>query len=103
MPFNTALARNIDTMGAPTKKQKLDAGTPLKHFLRPLIEEATMRRMQMMQGLQPPQLPGSVGGMVESPSISPLQNALISVPQMGGNATRPAQGGSPRMQGRGMM
>ena len=87
MPFNTALARNIDTMGVPTRKQKLEAETPLKHFLRPLIEEAMMRRMAMMQNQQPPQLPASVRGMVEPPSISPLENALMSTPQTGGGTT----------------
>lgn len=87
MPFNTALARNIDTMGAPTKKEKFEANTPLKFFLRPIIEEATLRRMAAMQNLQPPQLPDSVGGMVEPPSISPLQNALMSAPQGGGGST----------------
>lgn len=87
MELNSALARNIDAMGAPTKKQKLEANTPLKHFLRPLLEEAMMRRMQEMQGLQPPQLPTNVGGMVEPPSISPLENALMSSPQTGGGAT----------------
>lgn len=91
MPFNTALARNIDTMGVPTRKQKLEAETPLKHFLRPLMEEAMMRRMAMMQNQQPPQLPASVGGMVEPPSISPLENALMSTPQTGGGTTSSPQ------------
>jgi hypothetical protein len=84
MPFETALTRNIDAMGAPTKKQKLEANTPLKFFLRPIIEEAMMRRKQMMQNQQPPQLPDTVGGMVEPSSINSLQNALMSAPQQGG-------------------
>jgi len=79
MPFNTALARNIDTMGVPTKKQKLEANTPLKHFLRPIMEEAMMRKMAMMQNRQPPQLPASVGGMVEPPSIGPLEYAVVNL------------------------
>ena len=74
-------------MGALTKKQKLVANTPLKHFLRPIIEEAMMRRMQAMEGMQPPQLPTQVGGMVEPASISPLENALMSTPQSGGGGT----------------
>lgn len=76
MPFNNALARGIDAMGAPTKKQKLEANTPLKHFLRPLLEEAMMRRMQMMQqeaaGQQTEQMPTS----------SPLQGALMGREEM---------------------
>ena len=92
MPFNTALARNIDTMGVPTRRQKLEAETPLKHFLRPLIEEAMMRKMAMMQNRQPPQLPASVGGMVEPPSIGPLENALMSAPPTGGGTTGSPQG-----------
>ena len=95
MPFNTALARNIDTLGVPTKKQKIEANTPLKHFLRPIIEEAMLRRMAMVQNMQPPQLPGSVGGMVEPPSVSPLQNALMSVPQGGGGSPTGSPQGTP--------
>lgn len=74
MPFNTALARNIDTMGTPTKKQKLEANTPLKHFLRPIMEEAMMKRMQMMQqeaaSQQMQQMPQ------QAPTSNPLQGAL---------------------------
>ena len=70
MPFNTALTRGIDAMGAPTKKQKLEANTPLKHFLRPIIEEAMMRRIQMMQQLEATQQ------MQQMPTTNPLQGAL---------------------------
>lgn len=70
MPFETALSRNIDAMGAPTKKQKLEANTPLKHFLRPIIEEAMVRRMQMMQQLEATQQ------MQQMPTNNPLQGAL---------------------------
>ena len=80
MPLNNALARNIDIMGAPTKKQKLEANTPLKHFLRPIIEEAMMRRMQMMQqeaaSQEMRQMPQ------QAPTTSPLQGALRSREEM---------------------
>ena len=67
MPFDTALTRNIDTMGVPSKKKKLLANTPLKQFLRPIIEEAMIRRMQMMQRVEQPQ---------QRPSPSHLETAL---------------------------
>ena len=72
MPFNTALTRNIDALGAPTKKEKLKANTPLKHFLMPLIQEATARRMQMMQQMEAEQ------GMRQMPTGNSLQGALMS-------------------------
>jgi hypothetical protein len=100
MPFNTALIRNIDALGVPTKKEKLYANTPLKHFLRPIIEEAMLRRKAMMVGMQPPQLPAAVGGMVEPPSISPLQNALVSAPQGGGGGTPSLSQGKAMQMGR---
>ena len=76
MPFETALSRNIDVMGAPIKKQKLEANTPLKHFLRPIIEEAMMRRMQMMQQLEATQQ------MQQMPTTNPLQGALAGREEM---------------------
>lgn len=76
MPLNNALARNIDAMGAPTKKQKLTANTPLKHFLRPILEEAMIRRMQMMQQQQANQ------EMPQAPSENPLQGALAGREEM---------------------
>ena len=91
-----ALRRNMpeDTLsGVPTKKQRMKEGTPLRHFLRPIMEESIRR--QLMQSLQAPQLDAGPGPMVEPPSISPLQNALMSVPQGGGGGTsKPPQGGS---------
>ena len=79
--------------GLPTKKQRMESNTPLKHYLRPLIEESIKR--QLLRSLQAPQLPEGAGPMVEPPSISPLQNALMSVPQGGGgSAPKPQQGGS---------
>ena len=79
--------------GLPTKKQRMGEGTPLKHYLLPIIEESVRR--QLMQSLQMPQLSEGPGPMVEPPSISPLQNALMSVPQGGGGGTpKPGQGGS---------
>jgi len=80
--------------GLPTRKQRMESGTPLKHYLRPLLEEKIRR--ELMRSLQMPQLGGGAGPMVEPPSISPLQNALMSVPQGGGGGTprTPTQGGS---------
>ena len=78
--------------GLPTRKQRIESGTPLKHYLRPLMEEAIRR--QLMQTMAP-QLPEGAGPAVEPPSISPLQNALMSVPQGGGGGTPSStQGGS---------
>lgn len=71
MPLNNTLARNIDAMGAPTKKQKLEANTPLKHFLRPIIEEAMLRRKALMEQQQQP-----------APTASPLQGALMNREEM---------------------
>ena len=69
MALNNVLARNIDSVGAPSKKKKLLANTPLKHFLRPIIEEAMIKRMQMMQQAQQP---------TQRPSPSPLETALTN-------------------------
>lgn len=80
--------------GLPTRKQRMESGTPLKHYLRPLMEEAIRR--QLMQAMQMPQLGAGAGPAVEPPSISPLQNALMSVPQGGGGGMpKPQGGGSP--------
>ena len=91
-----ALRRNMpeDALsGMPTKKQRMEEGTPLRHFLRPIMEESIRR--QLMQALQAPQLSEGPGPMVEPPSISPLQNALMTNPQGGGGGTpSPAQGGN---------
>ena len=70
MTLNNTLARNIDAMGTPTKKQKLLNNTPLKHFLRPIIEEAMIQKMQMMQQT-PEQVP-------QQPTGNPLQGALMN-------------------------
>ena len=89
-----ALRRNMpeDTLsGMPTKKQRMEEGTPLRHFLRPIMEESIRR--QLMQALEAPQLSEGPGPMVEPPSISPLQNALMTNPQGGGSMSRPQQGG----------
>jgi len=80
-------------VGVPTRKQRMEAGTPLKHYLRPLLEESIRRKL--MQALQMPQLADATSGAVEPPSISPLQNALMSAPQGGGGSTpKLPQGGS---------
>lgn len=83
--------------GMSNRKQRLEASTPLKHFLRPLIEESMARQMAVMNNTQPPQLPMNVGGMIEPPSINPLQNALMSSPQ--GAMPNVQQGGSPHATG----
>jgi hypothetical protein len=70
MPFDTALTRGIDAMGAPTKKQKLEANTPLKHFLRPLMEEAMLKRKALMEQQQ------------QMPTGNPLQGALMNKGEM---------------------
>ena len=70
MPFNNTLARNIDAMGAPTKKQKFEANTPLKHFLRPIMEEAMLRRKALMEQQQ------------QMPTGNPLQGALMGREEM---------------------
>jgi len=82
--LNNSLVRNL---GIPTRKQKLEANTPMKHFLRPIIEDAMIKKMQMMQGQQAPELPSDIGGMVEPPTINPLQNALMGQGQQGGGGT----------------
>lgn len=71
MPLNNALARNIDAVGAPTKKQKLEANTPLKHFLRPIMEEAMLRQKAMIEAQQQ-QMQQQV------PTTNPLQGALAN-------------------------
>ena len=63
-------------LGTATKKQRLEEGTPLKHYLRPIIEEAMIRRLAMMQNMQPVQSPQVVGNIAEPSPINPLQNAL---------------------------
>ena len=91
-----ALRRNMpeDSLsGLPTKKQRMEEGTPLKHYLLPIIEESVRR--QLMQSLHMPQLSEGPGPMVEPPSVSPLQNALMSAPQGGGMPKPPQGGGSP--------
>lgn len=67
MALTDALARNIDAVSIPNRKKKLLANTPLKHFLRPIIEEAMIKRMQLMQQAQQP---------ISRPSRSPLETAL---------------------------
>jgi len=91
-----ALQRGLpkrELSGIPTKKQRMDSNTPMKHYLRPLIEESIRR--QLMINMQTPQLGQASSGMVEPPSVNPLENALMSVPQGGGGAPRTPQGGQP--------
>lgn len=90
-----ALRRELpegSTSGAPTKKQRMQEGTPLRHYLLPIIEERI--RKQLMKAMQMPRLDEGPGPMVEPPSISPLQNALMT-PQQGGSTgtPKPPQGG----------
>ena len=77
---------NNTLLGMPTKKQKMEEGSPLGYYLRCVIE-SNLRR----QFAQSPQMPNSNTGpesMIEPPSVSPLQNALTN--RMSG----PLQGGS---------
>lgn len=65
------LRGDIDIL-LPTRKQRIKAGTPLKHFLRPIIEEDIVRRQRMMQ----PQMNQM------RPPTSPLRNALMNMKGM---------------------
>ena len=87
------LKQNAERYGLPTKKERFSSGTPLKHFLRPIMEEAMKRRiMEMTQ--QMPQI--SESPMVEPPSTNPLQNRLMSEAQGGtGGGITSQQGGAP--------
>ena len=76
MPFDTALTRGIDAMGVPSKKQKLEANTPLKHFLRPILEEAMQKRAEAMQMQQQQQM------QQQMLTSSPLQGALMGREEM---------------------
>ena len=82
-------------IGGPTKKQVLAEGTPLKHFLRPIIEDAMKRKMMEMSQQQMPQMAEQQSPMVEPPSVNPLQNKMMSMDQggTGGGITKPSQGG----------
>jgi len=91
-----ALQRGLpkrELSGIPTKKQRMESNTPMKHYLRPLIEESIRR--QLMMSMQAPQLGQASSGMVEPPSVNPLENALMSNPQQGGGMSSPPQGGQP--------
>jgi len=78
MALNNALARNIDAVGAPSKKQKFEGNTPLKFFLRPIIEEAMLRKKAMMEAQQAQQMPQ----MEQQPTNNPLQGALMNREEM---------------------
>ena len=97
MGLNDALLKQLNSMGRLPKKQKMLENTPLQHFIRPLMEEDMKRRMmelQQMGGMQQmPQLGTQSSGMVEPPSVNPLENALMSVGQGGGMSS--PQGGMP--------
>ena len=75
MPLNNALSRGMDAMSAPTKKQKLEANTPLRYFLRPILEEAMRKRAEAMQ-MQQQQM------QQQAPTSSPLQGALMGREEM---------------------
>jgi len=89
------LKQNAERYGMPTKKERFSSGTPMKYFLRPIMEEAMRRRiMEMTQ--QMPQINGQQSPMVEPPSINPLQNRMMSEAQGGtGGGIAGQQGGAP--------
>jgi len=92
MLLTNALLRNLSVVKPPAKKQRMLKGTPLKHFLRPIMEESMKRQMMgLMQ--QMPQLGTQSSPMVEPPSVNPLQNALMSMGQGGVGGTQKPQGG----------
>lgn len=101
MPFNDALLRQLNPMGRLPKRLKMKDNTPLQHFIRPLMEEDMKRRMmelQRMSGMeQMPQLGAQSSGMVEPPSVNPLENALMSMGQNNKGMSNP-QGGMPSGQ-----
>jgi len=65
--FNTPLTRNIEAFGEPTKKERLEANTPLRHFLRPILEELMRKKAEAAQQQQMQQ---------QMPTRNPLQGAL---------------------------
>ena len=71
--------------GLPTKKQRIDSGTPLKHYLRPIIEEA-------VRADTAPPMPqvSSNDQMVEAPSTNPLLNTLMAGNQGGMGGSMPS-------------
>jgi len=96
MPLVDMLKENAERYGMPTNKERQKSGTPLKHFLRPIMEEAMKRKMmEMTQQMQRmPQMPES--SVVEPPSVSPLQNRMMTESQGGtGGGISNSQGGAP--------
>jgi len=91
MSLQESLLKYLGSVVEPiSKKQRMKNCTPLKNFLNPIIEKSMQSRMQM--GLQQmPQLGAQSSGMIEPPSVNPLQNALMSMGR-GGKAPSP-QGG----------
>ena len=93
MPLVDMLKENAERYGMPTNKERLKSGTPLKYFLRPIMEEAMKRKMMEMTQRMP-QMPESP--VVEPPSVSPLQNRMITESQGGtGGGISNSQGGAP--------
>lgn len=90
MSLQSALLKNLNIVEPLKKKQRMTEGTPLKHFLTPIMEEAMKRRIMGMSQ-QMPQLGQESSGMIEPPSVNPLENALMSMGQ-GGSMPSP-QGG----------
>ena len=95
MPLLDMLKENAERYGLPSKKERFSSGTPLKHFLRPIMEEAMKRRLMEMSQQQMPQIGDVQSPMVEPPSINPLQNRMMTEEQggTGGGITKPQGGG----------
>ena len=92
MSLAEVMKQGFERYGVPKKAERLKKDTPLKHYLRPIIEEAARARMQNL-----PQMNEGTEQAVEPPSTNPLLNTLLSGNQSG------VGGGLPNSQGGGEM
>ena len=91
--YNMGLIEQLQagvTYGLPTKKDRMKAGTPMKQYLKSVFEESIKR--QMMETMQAPQLGAQSSSVVEPPTVNPLENALMSMPQQSGGMSSPPEG-----------
>ncbi len=61
--------------GMATKRQRMEESTPLKYFLRSILEGKI--RQQLAQSTQMPYLGAEPRPTVEPPSVNPLENAIM--------------------------
>jgi hypothetical protein len=95
MPLLDILKEGAIRYGMPSKKDAMKSETPLKYFLRPIMEEAMKKRIREMSQ-QMPEIGGQESPMIEPPSIDPLQNALMTMSQKGiGGGMKSPEGGAP--------